>query len=207
MIDNHLNIIGTGGHAKVVLDIAMQSNQVIDAFYDDSSKSNKTNFNGFNVLSPIDKLTDGNAIVAIGNNKIRKEISNRFNNINWKTLIQTGTIISDNVVIRGGSLIVAGAILQTCTIIGEHCIINTNASIDHDCIIDNFVHISPSVTLCGNVKIGEGTHVGAGATIIPNTKIGKWCVIGAGAVVTKDVPDFSLVVGVPGKIIKTLKDE
>ena len=41
--------------------------------------------------------------------------------------------------------------------------------------------------------------------VIPNINIGKWCVIGAGAVITKDVPDYSLVVGIPGKIIKKLK--
>jgi acetyltransferase EpsM len=88
-----------------------------------------------------------------------------------------------------------------------NCIINTNASVDHHCIIEDFVHIAPSSTLCGNVKVGEGSHVGAGSTIIQNIRIGKWCVIGAGAVITKDIPDYSLVVGVPGKIIKSLRNE
>jgi acetyltransferase EpsM len=64
------------------------------------------------------------------------------------------------------------------------------------------VHISPNSTLCGNVKVGEGTHIGAGATILPNIEIGKWCKIGAGSVVTKKIPDYSVVVGIPGKIIK-----
>jgi sugar O-acyltransferase (sialic acid O-acetyltransferase NeuD family) len=207
MIDNHLNILGTGGHAKVILDIAKQTNQVIEAFYDDNSQIYNTNFNGYNIIGPIKELTNKNAIIAIGNNKIRKEICNRVNKVKWKTLIHSATIISENVVIGDGSLIVAGAILQTCTIIGKHCIVNTNASIDHDCVINDFVHISPSATLCGNVSVGEGTHIGAGTTVIPNIKIGKWCVIGAGAVITKDVPDYSLVVGVPGRIIKTMDNE
>ena len=42
--------------------------------------------------------------------------------------------------------------------------------------------------------------------IMPNVKIGKMCIIGAGAVVTKDVPDYSVVVGVPAKIIKKIDD-
>jgi acetyltransferase EpsM len=58
--------------------------------------------------------------------------------------------------------------------------------------------------LCGNIRIGVGTQVGACATIIPNIRIGKWCKIGAGAVVTKDIPDYSVVVGVPGIIIKKI---
>jgi len=61
------------------------------------------------------------------------------------------------------------------------------------------------VSISGNVLIGEGTHVGTGAIILPNITIGKWCKIGAGAVVIKDIPDYSVVVGVPGKIIKTLE--
>ena len=54
----------------------------------------------------------------------------------------------------------------------------------------------------GNVEIGEGTHIGSGAIVIPNVVIGKWAVIGAGAVIIKDVPDYAVVVGNPGKIIK-----
>ena len=55
------------------------------------------------------------------------------------------------------------------------------------------------------VKVHEGTHIGAGATILPNISIGKWCVIGAGAVITQNLPDYSLVVGVPGKVIRKLE--
>ena len=46
------------------------------------------------------------------------------------------------------------------------------------------------------------TAIGIGAIIIPETSIGKWVTIGAGAVVIRDVPDYAVVVGNPGKIIK-----
>ena len=48
----------------------------------------------------------------------------------------------------------AGAILNPFAEVGDHCIINTGASIDHDCIIQDFVHIAPHCTLCGEVEIG-----------------------------------------------------
>jgi acetyltransferase EpsM len=54
--------------------------------------------------------------------------------------------------------------------------------------------------------VGEGTQVGTGASIIPGVKIGKWASIGAGAVIVEDVPDFAVVVGNPGKIIKYLNE-
>ena len=64
------------------------------------------------------------------------------------------------------------------------------------------MHISPNATLSGNVVVGTGTHIGSGAVSIQGIRIGKWCTIGAGTVVIRDVPDFSTVVGNPGRIIK-----
>jgi acetyltransferase-like isoleucine patch superfamily enzyme len=52
----------------------------------------------------------------------------------------------------------------------------------------------------GSVEIGSHTFIGAKATIMPGIKIGKGCLIAAGTLVTKSVPDFSIVVGNPGVI-------
>ena len=204
MIDKNINIIGVGGHAKIVFEIASFSNYVIEGFYDDNKSFHHNRFCGIEVKGSINLLSDTNSIIAIGNNNIRKDIAFKVKNINWISLIHPQSIISSSVEIGNGCLISAGAIIQSCSIIGEHCIVNTNSSIDHDCKLGDFVHVSPSATLCGNVIVGEGTQIGAGATIIPNVKIGNWCVIGAGSVIIKDIPDFSVVVGVPGEVIKNL---
>ncbi|MFC0184902.1 DapH/DapD/GlmU-related protein [Pseudarcicella hirudinis] len=68
--------------------------------------------------------------------------------------------------------------------------------------MEDFVHISPNACICGGVSIGEGTHIGAGAIVIQGISIGRWATIGAGAVIVKNVPDYAVVVGNPGKIIK-----
>jgi acetyltransferase-like isoleucine patch superfamily enzyme len=52
--------------------------------------------------------------------------------------------------------------------------------------------------------IGDDVWIGANAVILPGVTIGKHCVVAAGAVVTKDVPDNSLVAGVPAKLIKQI---
>jgi maltose O-acetyltransferase len=54
------------------------------------------------------------------------------------------------------------------------------------------------------VTIGDDCWIGGGAIILPGVKIGQRCVIGAGSVVTKDVPDDSLVAGNPAKLIRSL---
>ena len=57
----------------------------------------------------------------------------------------------------------------------------------------------------GKVIIKDGAHIGIGAIIMPGVTIGKGAVIGAGSVVTKDIPDYSVAVGIPTKVIKTFK--
>lgn len=54
------------------------------------------------------------------------------------------------------------------------------------------------------IVIKDGAHIGIGSIIMPGVTIGKGAVIGAGSVVTKDIPDYSLALGVPAKVIKTL---
>jgi len=56
----------------------------------------------------------------------------------------------------------------------------------------------------GSITIGDDVWIGAGAMILPGVKIGNKCVIGAGSMVKDNVPDNSVVVGSPAKIIKTL---
>jgi len=58
-----------------------------------------------------------------------------------------------------------------------------------------------------SVKIGNNTFVGANAVVLMGVNIGDHCIIGAGAVVTKDVPDNSVVVGVPAKMIGKVEIE
>ena len=61
-----------------------------------------------------------------------------------------------------------------------------------------------AVLLCKPVLIKRDAWIGAGATILPGVCVGAHAVVGAGAVVTKDVPDYAVVVGNPARIVKTL---
>lgn len=52
------------------------------------------------------------------------------------------------------------------------------------------------------VEIGDGSWIGTNVVIVGNVSIGKQCVIGANSVVTHDIPDYSVAVGIPAKVIK-----
>lgn len=58
----------------------------------------------------------------------------------------------------------------------------------------------------GTVEIGDDVWLGAGAIVLDGVKIGKGCIVGAGAVVTKNLPDYSVAVGVPAKVVQNRKD-
>lgn len=57
----------------------------------------------------------------------------------------------------------------------------------------------------GEINIGDNTHIGMNTIIMPNVTIGKNCIIGCGAVVTKDIPDNSVAVGVPARVIEDIQ--
>lgn len=196
-------LYGASGHAKVICSSLEQLNIPIHGIFDDNPAISK--LNEYNVLGAycLNLFTNEPLIVTIGDNQIRKKISSKIKH-GFGTCVSVSSHCDNIKKIGKGSVILHNTVIQRDTIIGDHVIVNTSASIDHDCIIGNFVHISPGATLCGSVQVDEGTHIGAGATVIQNIKIGKWCIIGAGAVVINDIPDFSLVVGVPGRVIKKL---
>lgn len=88
--------------------------------------------------------------------------------------------------------------------------------------IEDFVDIGPNVTIVthdsclhcmdpeipiqyNKVLIKRNSYIGAGVTILPNVTIGEFSIVGAGAVVTKDVPPFTIVAGVPARKIGTIE--
>ena len=86
--------------------------------------------------------------------------------------------------------------------LGEYCILNTGAIIDHECVIGNGAHIMGGSYLAGRVKVGDFSSIGATATVLPDIEIGNFSIVGAGSVVTKNVPDNTVVIGNPAKYLR-----
>lgn len=194
-------IIGASGHGKVIAEIIKSQKKFnIECFLDDAEKG--ASFFGYPLfLRESYSKEIKNLFIAIGNNKIRKKIQSEFK-ANFPSIRHSSSVLSDSVSFGRGSCFMANSTVNADTLIGEQCIINTSASIDHDCNIGDFVHISPNVSLAGNVKVGELSHIGIGSTVIQGINIGKNVLVGAGSVIINDIPDNSVVIGVPGRIIK-----
>ena len=106
------------------------------------------------------------------------------------------TLRGDNEVIHVGK----GSNVQ------ENCVFHTDLgfplTIGENCTIGHKVMLH-------GCTIGDNTLIGMGATILNGAKIGKNCLIGAGALITenKEIPDGSLVMGAPGKVVRQLDDQ
>lgn len=192
-------LYGASGHGKVIKEILESQGRTVDGFVDDDQETKEQA--GVTVCHSAEVIDE--VIVSIGKNETRQKIAEKLDCKIAKAAIHPQAIISPSATIGDGTAVMASAVINAGAKIGKHCIINTGASVDHDCQLEDYVHIAPHAALCGLIKVGEGTLIGAGASVIPCVKIGKWCTIGAGSAVTEDIPDYSVVVGVPARIIST----
>lgn len=198
-------IIGASGHGKVIADIIVNSDDKVLGFLDDADDVQGKKIIGFPVLGKIadfDNYRDCEFVIAIGNPYIRERIANELP-VKWYTAIHPTAVISSlDVEIGEGTVIMANAVVNPSARIGKHCIINTGAIVEHDNILEDYVHLSPNVTLAGIVKVGKSTHIGAGSCTKQVLNIASNCVIGAGSVIVKDITESGTYVGVPARKIK-----
>ena len=200
-------LYGASGHAKVIIEIFERQQRKIAGLIDvNPAITALLNYPVYPSLKDSSFNDEMELVLSIGNNAIRKKLAEQIK-VKYTTAIHPSANISTRAVIVEGTVVMSGVSVNSDATIGQHVILNTNCSVDHDCIINDFVHISPNAVIAGNVSVGEGTHIGIGACIIQGIKIGKWATIGAGAVIINDVPDYAVVVGNPGKIIKYNKPD
>jgi carbonic anhydrase/acetyltransferase-like protein (isoleucine patch superfamily) len=120
-----------------------------------------------------------------------------------KVQLDENTSVWDFAAIRGdnelihimeGSNVQEGAVLHTD--IGYPMVVGKNVTVGHQACLHG-------------CTVGEGSLIGIRSVVLNGAKIGKNCIIGAGALITegKEIPDRSLVVGSPGKVIRTLNDD
>lgn len=200
-------LYGARGQAKVIYDLILSNNQLIEYLVDDNPPDHFPHH--LEILKPTEELLkDKNVIIAIGDNRIREIIYHRIKNwCHFETMQHYSAYVSRFTTIGEGTVIMPNVCINAEVKIGKQCIINTGSIIEHECVIEDFVHISPKASLAGNIIVKKGAHVGLGANVIQGITIGENAIIGAGAVVLKDVPANAVLVGNPGRIIRFISEE
>ena len=181
----------------------------IAGFLDNDPKKKNSDFFGFPVFGGIEMVESlahpdvGFVNLITGNTRTRYETSRaivaaggRLTNFIHPSIDLTMCSLGVGIYLQ------EAVVIQACVEIGDNSSIHMGALIGHETIIGNSVFIAHAVSISGCCSIGDGTFIGTNATVLPRIKIGSWATVGAGTVITKDVPDYAVVVGNPGRIIR-----
>jgi len=133
----------------------------------------------------------------------------------YNARIEPGAIIRDMVEIGDKAVIMMGAVLNIGAVIGAGTMIDMNTVVGGRAIVGKNCHIGAGTVLAGVVEPPSATPViiednvlmGANAVVLEGVRVGEGAVVAAGAVVTTDVPPFTVVAGVPARIIKKVDDK
>ena len=209
-MNSSLVIIGSGGHAKSVANVAKSCGYKVLAFVDDKNAgTNLLNIPIINSNETIKKYSDKNFFIAIGNNATRKLVSKEYKSklpqANFPSLIHKSSVIGIDCEIDEGTILMAFSHVGPASKIGKFCIINTSSSIDHDCNIRDFTSIAPGVVTGGNVNVGSQSALGIGAIIKHGIDIGNNTVVGANSFVNKNIGNSVVAFGTPSKEVRSLK--
>jgi len=202
----NLIIIGAGGLGIITLDAALEMNLYKKIYFLDDYKEQNSLIHNCEVLGGLSKIYDINVenfefIIAIADNGVRKTIA-ESHDLNYVNIIHPKSTISRFASYGQGNIILANTTIDPNVKISDYTVINKNNSIGHDSNLNDFAQISPGCSLGGYTTIQEGVFLGLGTSTLPNIKIGPFAKIGAGAMVTKNISENTLAVGVPAKVIK-----
>lgn len=200
-MNTSLHIIGTGGHAKVVID-ALPSSQPISCVNTISNRSDERCLG--HVVHTLDDVSDISLFhVAIGDNHIRMKMANNLmSHSKYHTVIHSRAVISTYSSIGDGSFIAATAVVSTEAIVGLGGIINHGAVVDHESQTGSFVHIAPGAKVLGHCWLGDLVFIGAGSIVLPGIQICSRVTVGAGSVVTKNISSPGVYCGTPAKFMR-----
>jgi len=179
--DKNIIILGAGGHAPVVSEIARACGFVVSAIYDDNPASVGKNVAGVAVAGRIADLPDsltGNAFIAIGNNAVRRSLFERFGNLTWPLLIHSRACVSALARLDAGSIVCAGAVIQPGAVLGRQVIVNIGACVDHDSQVGDFCHIGAKAYVSVNSEVGTDCHLRPGCLLPFAAKIPPGSVVG-----------------------------
>lgn len=204
--DNRLVIIGAGGHARVVIDVARAAGFYPVAALDPENSGSRCN--GVEVIGGDDLAQSlfaqglRRAVVAIGDNRLRTSLGKRLEEIGFALPLigHPSAVLSPSARIGAGTVIMPLAVVNASAEIGRMVIVNTNAVVEHDCQIDDGVHIAPGSRLGGTVRVGTCALIGIGSVLRPETNVGDFTTIGAGSTVIGDIEGNSTAVGCPAKV-------
>lgn len=209
----NLILVGGGGHCKSVIDVAESAGFSILGILERPEEVGKKVLD-YEVLGTDDDMAkyadQAEFIVTVGQIKspnLRIKLHQMLLDAGCRlaTIIAPTAHVSKYASIGEGTVIMHKAVVNADAKIGKGCIINTFANIEHEVVIGDHCHISTGAIVNGASVVGEESFIGSQCVINQCVTIGKRVIIGAGSVVVSDLPDNSIVAGVPAKPLNQTK--
>lgn len=205
-------LLGGGGHACVVAEIARLAGWVPKGLLDDNVRPPASEppmsvprLGSLSSEQAVAQLEDIWWILALGGlpqrRKLLDSIADTAPQLSEKaaTVIHPSAWVSPASEVGAGVLVGASAVVNPCAFVADHVIVNTGAVVEHDVQVGTNAHIGPQAMLGGGAKVGTDVLIGGGAVILPGITIGPGATVGAGAVVTRPVGEGQTVVGTPAR--------
>jgi len=115
-------------------------------------------------------------------------------NVGEGAFIETGVTVGNDVTIKNGVAVYAGVTIEDEAFLGPHCVFTND-------LRPRSGRFKKTAEAFLPTHIARGASIGANATVVCGHRVGEYAMVAAGAVVTKDVPPYTLVAGVPARAI------
>lgn len=203
-----LVVIGAGGHAVSVANVALSAGFEVRHFVDKERMGDA--LLGVGIIGDISQLGDFSSFcfaIAVGDNAVRERILGdliaRYPKIHFPSLIHSSATVASFTSIGEGTVVMPNAVIGPNSKVGKFCLINTQASIDHDCVMRDFSSLAPAAVTGGRVIVGMRSAICIGATVKHGLTIGDDCVVGASSYLNRDLPSNQVAYGVPARKVRS----
>jgi len=212
MQNKNIYILGVGNNTGVFIDLTNDCGYKIIGLYHYNDDKNNTKLYDIPIIGSNHSLFNKKSLkgmnfaISVGDNEIRSKLYEKIINKGGRVpkLIHPMALVSSRANIAEGVVIMPKVIVQAGASIDENTIMSYNSSLTHNSVVKRHCYLAANSHVGAYVTIKEKVLIGQGVIIVSSKvkNIGTNVVIGAGSVIINSIPDNSVVVGNPGRIIK-----
>ena len=201
-----LVLMGFGGHARSVADVALTAGYRQLLFVDENAADGEL-FLEFPVQGSMPPPESHWVYMPCAGDNHRRHAQMREliqKNLKVATIISPSATVGYGATMAQGCFVGHHAHIGPLTRLGAGCIINTGAVVEHDCVLGECSHVSVQSCVAGRSRLGDRVFVGAGSVVIDKVSIVSDVIVGAGGVVVNSIDAVGVYVGVPVRRISSL---